>query len=144
MVIGVMPREPKWLYSSGRSAMRQMFAASSRTTSSGGSSRPPAASAARVAARRIRSVSAATSGGGSAGAVLGQQVQRLARGGERGGLELIELVAGRRRGPGPDCLVAQAVGGGAGGLVDAVAGLGCAVHPAEEGRRRGAVARGAQ
>ena len=40
MVTGTMPRDPRWEYSSGRSAMRQMLAASSRITTIGGSSLP--------------------------------------------------------------------------------------------------------
>lgn len=61
-----MPRDPRWLYRFGRSAMRQILAASSKISSIGGSSRPPAASAARLLARITRSVSAATSGAAAA------------------------------------------------------------------------------
>ncbi len=62
MVMGTMPREPKWEYNSGRSLILQMFAASSRTASRTGSSRPPRSSAATTAARRTWSVRPATSG----------------------------------------------------------------------------------
>ena len=62
MVTGTMPREPRWEYSSGRSAIRQMLAASSRMTAMGGSSRPPFRSACRRPARITVSVSAAISG----------------------------------------------------------------------------------
>ena len=62
MVTGVMPREPRWEYRSGRSAIRQMFAASSSGTTSGGSSLPPSRSARRSAARIAVSDSAAISG----------------------------------------------------------------------------------
>ena len=62
MVTGMMPREPRWEYRSGRSAIRQMFAASSSDTTSGGSRRPPSRSAWRSPARIAVSDSAAISG----------------------------------------------------------------------------------
>ncbi len=66
MVTGIMPRDPRWLYRSGRSAIRQMLAASSRIRTIGGSSRPPAVSACRRPARIAMSVSAAISGDAAA------------------------------------------------------------------------------
>ncbi|GEC08433.1 hypothetical protein SSP24_60880 [Streptomyces spinoverrucosus] len=57
--MGMMPREPRWEYRSGRSLILQTLAASSRIASIGGSSRPPARSAWAVAARITESAHAA-------------------------------------------------------------------------------------
>jgi len=57
----MMPRDPKWEYSAGRSVQRHTLAASSRTPSKGVGSRPPVLWAARVsAASAMAAVSAVT------------------------------------------------------------------------------------
>ena len=116
--------------------MRQMLAASSRISTIGGSSRPPARSAARRPARMTASVSAAISGAAAArDSVSRYRVSRLVA--NAAGVEDRQPTAQRRGDPGHDLLVVQAFGGGAGGLVDAVTGLRCAVlRAAQRGRQR--------
>lgn len=60
-MIGMIPREPRWEYRSGRSLILQTLAASSRIASIGGSSRPPVRSAWAVAARITEPAHAAIS-----------------------------------------------------------------------------------
>src|SRR5262249_31008809 len=131
------PRPPTWLYWAGRSAMRQMLAASSSTaTIGGGRPPPPPPGRAGPAPPPPPGPPAPPAGAGGPGP------RRPGRGGgaapagtraERGH----ELIL-RRGDPGQDLLVVQAGRRGAGGLVDAVAGLrGAMLHAAQAGRQAG-------
>ena len=123
MVTGMMPREPRWEYRSGRSAIRQMLAASSSGTTSGGSSRPPSRSARRSRGahrgvgergdqRRRRGPGLRTAGTGCRGWRRTRPGRRPAAPPCRGGVT--QAMISR---------VGHGLGRGPGGLVDAVAGL---------------------
>ena len=136
MVTGMMPREPRWEYRSGRSRDPADVGGLVQDEDHG-RVEPPAGLLGVAPPGAHHHVGQRGDQRGRRRPGLGDQVQGVAAAGEPGRVERRQVLAARRGDPGHDLLVVQALRRGAGGLVDPVPGLGGAVlRAAQAGGQR--------